>query len=115
MKKLFDFILSLFKKKDKKKVIIPIKPNKTVEIMDSGVIHSFNVNGTSLEISNVCSTGVITLFSKCERLDFGCVVYNNQECTDYTSLIGTYFHDYSNDIVYQVQEDGSIINLGKCN
>lgn len=114
MKKLFDFIVSLFKKKDKKKVIIPIKPNKTVEIMDLGVIHSFNVNGISVEISDVCSSGVLTLFSKCNKLDFGCVVYIDQECTEYTSLIGNYFHDYSNDIVYQVQEDGSIVNLGKC-
>ena len=118
MKKLISWILSLFKKKKiSTKPISTFKPPKPTPIITTHIkeVFSFNVNGLEEDINKVCDTGVITVFSECSRLDFGCFVYSNFECTEVESLVGKHFHDYMNDVVYQVQESGMIINLGRCN
>lgn len=115
MKKIFDYICSLFKKKKVESIGVIEKKHGKVEVSIPQTTKSFNVNGLEEDITKVCNTGVLTIFSKCEKLDFGCEVFLNYECTDNSNLIGKHFHDYSNDVVYQVQEDGTIINLGKCN
>jgi len=118
MKKLITWILSLFKKKKitpkPSSTFSPPKPTPTITTHIKEVF-SFNVNGLEEDINKVCNTGVITIFSECSRLDFGCFVYSNFECTEVESLVGKHFHDYMNDVVYQVQESGMIINLGRCN
>jgi hypothetical protein len=119
MKKLLNWFLSLFKKS--KPLPTPSKtprtPRPTPSPSNNGPkkIHSFNVNGLEEDINKVCNTGVITIYSECSRLDFGCYVFTNYECTEYETLVGNHFHDYMNDVVYQVQDHGMIINLGRCN
>lgn len=113
MKKLINWFLSFFKKTPKptlSKTPTPPKPTPSL-----GKVYSYNVNGLEEEIAKVCNTEVLTIFSKCDRLDSFCNVYSDFECTDTTFLVGKYFHDYSNDIIYFVQEDGSILSMGRCN
>lgn len=119
MKKILNWLLSLFKKDKRtpKPSSTPIKPKPTPSPSNTGgsKVYSFNVNGFEEDITKVCNTGVSTIYSECNRLDFGCYVFTNQDCTDYESLVGKHFHDYMNDVVYQVQDHGMIINLGRCN
>ena len=114
MKKLIKWLLSLFKKTPKptpSKTPQPPKPTPS-SVLDK--VYSYNVNGLEKDINKVCGTGVLTIYSKCKKLDSFCVVYSNFECTDSTFLVDNYFHDYTNDTVYFVQEDGSILSMGKC-
>lgn len=116
MKKILYWVISLFRNKRKtpppSKTPIIILPTPTLE---NSKVYSYNVNGFEFDIQNVCNTGVVTIFSKCSRLEFGCYVFSNYECTEFGDLIGKHFHDYMNDVVYQIQEDGMILNLGRCN
>jgi hypothetical protein len=118
MKKLLYWILSIFRKKTKtpppSKTPLIVLPTPTPS-EEGRTVFSYNVNGFELDIQNVCNTGVVTIFSKCNRLEFGCYVFSNYECTEFKDLIGKHFHDYMNDVVYQIQEDGMIVNLGRCN
>jgi hypothetical protein len=114
MKKLVKWFLSLFKKTPKPTPSKTPRPPKPTPTSMSNKTYSFNVNGLEEDINKVCNTGVLTIFSKCEKLDSFCVVYSNFECIDSTSLVGKHFHDYTNDLVYFVQEDGSIISMGRC-
>lgn len=114
MKKLVKWFLLLFKKTPKptlNKTPQPPRPTPTSVLEKT---YSYNVNGLEEDINKVCNTGVLTIFSKCEKLNSFCVVYSNFECNEFTSLVGKHFHDYSNDVVYFVQENGSIILLGRC-
>lgn len=119
MKKLLNWFLSLFKKTKSvptpSKTPRPPRPTPSPTVNGEKKIHSFNVNGLEDDINKVCSTGVITIYSECSRLDFGCYVYSNPEGSEHESLVGKHFHDYMNDVVYQVQESGMIVNLGRCN
>jgi hypothetical protein len=117
MKKLVKWFLSLFKKTLKptpSKTPQPPRPTPSLSSVLT-TIYSYNVNGMEEDINKVCNTGVLTIFSKCPKLEFGCFVFSDSKCTEFETLIGKHFHDYMNDVVYQVQEDGMIINLGRCN
>jgi hypothetical protein len=117
MKKLLNWFISLFKKKiptpTPSKTTQPPKP--TPSAVPNEVTNGFNVNGLEEDINKVCNTGVLTIYTKCTKLEFGCFVFSDSKCTEFETLIGKHFHDYMNDVVYQVQEDGMIINLGRCN
>jgi hypothetical protein len=114
MKKLIKCLLSLFEKKPKPTPSKTTHPPKPTPSSVSNKVYSYNVNGLEEDINNVCDTGVLTIHSKCKKLDSFCVVYSNFECTDSNFLVGKHFHDYTNDLVYFVQEDGSIISMGRC-
>jgi hypothetical protein len=116
MKKLLTWFLSLFKKKVPTPTPskTPQPPKPTPSAAPNEVTNAFNVNGLEEDINKVCNTGVLTIYTKCTKLDFGCYVFTDFECTEFQSLIGKHFHDYTNDVVYQVQEDGMIVNLGRC-
>jgi hypothetical protein len=117
MKKLKKWLLSLFKKTPKptpSKTPQPPRPTPSPSSV-LATIYSYNVNGMEEDINKVCNTGVLTIFSRCSKLEFGCFVFSDSNCTEFETLIGKYFQDYMTDVVYQVQEDGMIINLGRCN
>ena len=89
-------------------------PQPTPPTLDK--VYSHNVNGVEEDLDKICSTGVLTIYSDCQTLSMGCFVCADSQANDFTTLAGKYFHDYSNDVVYHVQEvDGMIINLGRCN
>ena len=89
-------------------------PQPTPPTLDK--VYPHNVNGVEEDLGKICSTGVLTIYSDCQTLSMGCFVCADSQGNDFITLAGKYFHDYSNDVVYYVQEvDGMIFNVGSCN
>lgn len=91
-----------------------VHPQPTPPVLEK--VYPHNVNGMEMDLTKICNTGVLTIYSDCENLGMGCYVCVDPQANDFTTLAGKYFHDYSNDVVYYVQEvDGMIFNVGSCN
>ena len=116
MKNLCNFIKNLFSKRTTTTTTRRWVPTPQPTPPSLEKVYAHNVNGVDEDVSKICNTGVLTIYSDCENLNMGCYVCADSNASDFETLAGKYFHDYSNDIVYYVQEvDGMILNVGSCN
>jgi hypothetical protein len=115
MKNFCNFIKNLFSKKTTTTTTKKWTPSPLPTPPYLIYVSPHNVNGPEEDVSKICNSGVVTIYSDCEKLTMGCYVCADSNATDFETLAGKYFHDYSNDVVYYVQEvDGMIMNVGSC-